>query len=131
MARLLTPVLAALACALVVACGEDPDPTLSEGDCTDVDPTAVIEALEPKIVDCEAENARSKVVAKTDDAQECRGGGYIKDNLDVYYCLEALPGSFAERLREADRKGRESGRDLQKELDELGEELGKKGPPER
>ena len=90
MTRTALPLLAALACAIAAGCGGDS--SLSVRDCTDVDPATLIEAAKPEVVDCDAGNARSRVVAETDDVYECGRGGYVKDDRGVYYCLEQLPG---------------------------------------
>lgn len=113
---MLRTVLICLSAALgLAACGSN---SLAVGDCTDVDPTFVIEAVEPEKVDCGSEDAGSKVAAVEDSQEACQTEAVIKQG-ETYYCLEPQGKTFREELDETVT----TGTDLEEAVDELEKEL--------
>ena len=110
MIKSLTTLSVAAALALA-GCGDDSS-SLAEGDCTDVDPTLVIEAIEPEKVDCDSEDAKSKVSGVEDSNEACGTEAVIEQGDDVY-CLEAHGETFRDQLEDAPKP-----EDIQKELTE-------------
>jgi hypothetical protein len=76
-----------------VACGES-EPELKVGACTNADPTEPL-SFDVKAVDCEDEEAKSKVVREVKKSDECDVASVSDSANDKVYCTEPYPPGSA------------------------------------
>ncbi len=90
-----TVVVSALAAATlsVAACG-DSEPELKVGACTNADPTEAL-SFDVKAVECDSEEAKSKVVKEVKKSDECDVASVSDSANDKVYCTEPYPPGSA------------------------------------
>ena len=84
--------IAALALALA-GCG-DSEPELEVGACTNADPTEAL-SFDVKAVDCESDEAKSKVAREVDKSEDCDVASVSDSANDKVYCTEPYPPGSA------------------------------------
>ncbi|MEA2419148.1 MAG: hypothetical protein QOE60_1354 [Thermoleophilaceae bacterium] len=89
-----TTVAAIAAVALVAAGCGDSEPELKVGACTSADPTEAL-SFDVKAVDCDSDDAKSKVVKQVKKADECDVASVSDSAEDKVYCTEPYPPGSA------------------------------------
>jgi hypothetical protein len=90
----LAAVAATAACALAaVGCGES-EPDLKLGACTNADPTEPL-SFDVKAVECDSEDAKSKVVREVRKSDECDLASVSDSANDKVFCTEPYPPGSA------------------------------------
>ena len=82
------------AVALVVAGCGDSEPELKVGACTNADPTEAL-SFDVKAVDCDSDDAKSKVVKQVKKSDECDVASVSDSSKDKVYCTEPYPPGSA------------------------------------
>lgn len=85
--------LAALALA-AAGCGGSDEPKLEVGACTTADPTEAL-SFDVKAIDCDDEEARSKIVRAVEKADDCEVASVSDSANDKVYCTEPYPPGSA------------------------------------
>jgi hypothetical protein len=95
-----TTVAASMAALALAGVGCDSsEPKLEVGACTNQDPDDFI-SLDVKAVDCESDEAKSKVYEEADKSEDCELSSVSDRENDKVYCTEPYPpGSGPGRLR--------------------------------
>ena len=89
-----TAIAAVAAVALAVAACGDSEPELKVGACTNADPTEAL-SFDVKAVDCDSDDAKSKVVREVKKADECDLASVSDSSQDKVYCTEPYPPGSA------------------------------------
>jgi hypothetical protein len=74
-------------------CG-DSEPKLEVGACTNADPTETL-SFDVKAVDCESDEAKSKVAREVDKSEDCEVASVSDSANDKVYCTEPYPPGSA------------------------------------
>jgi hypothetical protein len=74
---------------LTAGCG-DSEPELKVGACTNADPTEAL-SFDVKAVECDAKEARSRVVREVDKADRCDVASVTDSQNDKVFCTEPYP----------------------------------------
>jgi hypothetical protein len=86
--------LALTALALATAGCGDSEPELKVGACTNADPTEAL-SFDVKAVECEADDAKSKIVREVKKSDECDVASVSDSANDKVYCTEPYPPGSA------------------------------------
>jgi hypothetical protein len=78
----------------VAGCGGSEEPELKVGACTNADPTEAL-SFDVKAVDCEADDAKSKIVREVRKSDECEVASVSDSANDKVYCTEPYPPGSA------------------------------------
>jgi hypothetical protein len=89
-----TAVAAIATAALVIAGCGDSEPELKVGACTNADPTEAL-SFDVKPVECDADDAKSKIVKQVKKADECDVASVSDSAEDKVYCTEPYPPGSA------------------------------------